>query len=359
MQVYAHRKDKRPVKRYRILPIALAAAMWPVQLPGCLGAGEAYAMSAPGGGGANWFYSDKDHHWYYYDEGQEPHTGWLKYEGEWYWFDPSGRMADGGSLVIDGLTYHFYVNGHMVWNQYIGLKYYDGDGQQDGEHDIRVIGTESPTSEDRDLITDYLYEVPRSWIDQFVKDGWQLMFYKKKKYFAAPRTDMGIYYVYHSVDTHYKKAKFAEADAVLQAFGEYVGYAAGCYEEGDLRMQALWNDYKTLHGLLEIPDYYSSDDQFYFGKVFAAYLNGDTREEMQRSAPGACEVLEEILHMKDDEETRTRLREERQAQQKAAEERWARMAEEQGYGPGFESPQKSGAAEESGAAAGAEEGAAE
>lgn len=330
-----------PVKKYRIFPLVLAAVMAVPALPVIPGAGQAYAMSAPGSGGANWHYSDRDHHWYYYDEDQTPHTGWLKYEGEWYWFDPSGWMADGGSRGIDGVTYHFYANGHMTWNQYIGLKYYDADGQPDESHDIRVIGSENPTSEDKDLITDYLYEVPRSWIAQFVKDGWQFMFYKKKKYFAAPSTDMGVYYVYHSVDTHYKKAKFTDADSILQAFGEYVGYAAGCYQEGDVRMQELWNDYNALHSLLEIPDYYSNDSQFYFGKLFAAYLDGETKEDMLRNAPRACEVLEEILHMKDDEETRARLKAKREAERKEAAERAARIAAEEGYGPGVKRPEES------------------
>lgn len=324
------------VKKYRMLPLFLAAVM------AVLEAVPAFAIEAPGSGGKDWFYSDKNHHWYYYDEDRNVHTGWLEYEGEWYWFGPDGCMEDGGPVAIDGVRYYFFTNGHMVWNQYIGMKYYDGSGQQDPDHDIRVVGPESPTSEDRDLITDYLYEVPRSWIAEFVKDGWQFMFYKKKKYFEAPNTEMGVYYVYHSVDTHYKKAKFTDVDSVLEAFGEYVGYAAGCYEEGDARMQALWNDYNGLRNILEIPDYYAGDEAFYFGKVFAAYLDGETREDVQRSAPGACETLEEILHMKDDGETRQRLKEKREAERKAAEARAARIAAEEGYGPGVKRPEEGG-----------------
>lgn len=304
-------------------------------------AGKGFAMEAPGNGGANWYYSDKNHHWYYYDENRNVHKGWLKYEGEWYWFDSYGWMQDSGPADIDGVRYYFYANGHMAWNQYIGLKFYDSSGQQDETQDIRVIGTESPTTEDKDLITDYLYEVPRTWMEAFVKDGWQFMFYKKRKYFAAPNTDMGVYYVYHSVDTHYKKVKFTEADSILQAFGEYVGYAAGCYEEGDTRMQTLWNDYNFLQNILEMPDYYAGDDQFYFGKVFAAYLDGDTKDKMLRSAPESCEILEEILHLKDDRETRERLKAKREAEREAAREQAARIAAEEGYGPGVKRPEES------------------
>ena len=329
-----------PVKKYRILPFFLAVVMAVPMAQAMPATEQAFAMEAPGNGGSRWFYSDKNHHWYYYDEDRNVHTGWLKYEGEWYWFDSSGWMENSGSAVIDGVPYHFYVNGHMTWNQYIGLKYYDGDGQQDEEHNIRVVGSENPTSEDRDLITDYLYEVPRTWIAQFIKDDWQFMFYKKKNYFAAPSTDMGVYYVDHSVDTHYKKAKFTEADSILQAFGEYVGYAAGCYKEGDTRMQTLWNEYNTLRNVLEIPDYYSNDAQFYFGKLFAAYLDGETRDDIINSSPEACEVLEEILHLKDDAETRAYLKEKREAEQQAAAERAARVAAEEGYGPGVKRPEE-------------------
>lgn len=321
------------MKRYRVLPVLLAAMMTVTQNS------PTYAMEAPGSGGANWIYSQKDHHWYYYDDAQNMHTGWLKYEGEWYWFDSNGWMTAGTHLDIDGSRYYFYSNGHMAWNQYIGLRYVDADGQYDEAHDIRVIGNETPTVEDRDLITDYLYEVPRTWIDQFTRDGWQFMFYKKKSYFAAPSTDMGIYYVYHSVDTHYRKVKFTDADSILQAFGEYVGYASGCYREGSVWMQRLWNDFPSLRSLLEIPDYYADNERFYFGRLFAAYLDSEKREEMLRNAPGACETLEEILHSRDDAETRARLEAKREAEQKAAEEREARRIAEEGYGPGVTPPE--------------------
>lgn len=62
---------------------------------------------------------------------------------------------------------------------------------------------------DKDLITDYLYEVPRGWQKQFVEDGWEFLFYKKKQYFSAPSTSFGIYYVRYSTDRRYKKVKFA------------------------------------------------------------------------------------------------------------------------------------------------------
>ncbi len=138
---------------------------------------QASAMDAPGSGGSNWYYSDKNHHWYYYDEDRSVHTGWLFYEGEWYWFDSDGWMEASGYANIDGTRYYFFSNGQMAYNQYVGLKYMNHDGQEQEENNIRVIGRENPTSVDRDMITDALYEVPRGWYAEFEKDGWQMMFY--------------------------------------------------------------------------------------------------------------------------------------------------------------------------------------
>lgn len=293
------------------------------------------AMEAPGDGDPDWYYSQKDHHWYYYHEDQSFHTGWLQFQNEWYWFDSQGWMKDSGFAVIDGMQYYFFINGHMAWNQYVGMKYYDENGQNDESHDVRVIGKSAPSTEERDILSDYLYEIPRTWIAQFIKDGWQLMFYTDKSYFAAPNTDMGIYYVYHSVDTHYKKVKFTDVDSVLQAFGEYIGYASGCFKEGNARMQVLWEEQRNLKRLLELPEYYADDDQFYFGKVFAAYLNPVLKEELLRISPRTCEVMEELLHLKDDVETRIRLKNKAAAEQEEARERAERLAEAEGYGPGI------------------------
>ena len=44
-----------------------------------------FGMDAPGNGDPRWVYSQKDYHWYFYEKEEEPYTGWLKFEGEWYW----------------------------------------------------------------------------------------------------------------------------------------------------------------------------------------------------------------------------------------------------------------------------------
>lgn len=279
-------------------------------------------MEAPGDGGSDWIY--KNYHWYYRDPDGSNHTGWLKYGGEWYWFSESGEMADGGSQIVDGVMYYFFINGHMARNQYLGLEFFGDDGQHQSSGDIRTIGNSEVTTEQKDLITDALYLVPRGWLERFVRDGWQIMFYTKKKYFAAPSTDLGIYYVYHSVDCEYEKVKTTKPEALLEAMCEYVGEEAGCYRENDERMAVLWNAYPVLRGVLEIPDYYASDSKFYFGKLVSAYLEGEKTAEIRRAAPEVCEVIEEILHQNDSEEEREFYRKQAElasAEAKAYEER--------------------------------------
>lgn len=319
---------RESVNRKNIMILALASFL------GIVPVMPVSAMDAPGSGGNNWYYSDKNHHWYYYNEDRSVHTGWLLYEGEWYWFDSDGWMEASGYANIDGVRYYFFSNGQMAHNQYVGLKYMNKDGQEQEANDIRVIGREKPTSEDRDMIADALYEVPRGWFAEFEKDGWQMMFYKQKHYFAAPDTEMGIYYVYHSVDTRYKKVKFTDTDSLLQAFGTYVGYAAGCYEEGNQLMQALWADQIALNNILNIPDYYSGDAEYYFGKLFSAFLDPVDRESMERVSPRACEIMGDILHMKDaypEVYQMQKEREEKERQERA-------VKEEEIGGPGVTNP---------------------
>lgn len=293
------------------------------------------AMEAPGDQDPRWEYSQEDHNWYFYETDRAvPYTGWLDFHGERYWFDGQGRMADDGFRTIDGKQYYFFINGHMARNQFVGMKYYDADGQPDDTHEVRKLGRESITTEQRDLFSDALYEVPRSWIARFMEEGWQFMCYTSKKYFSAPDTEMGIYYVYHSVDTYYHKLKFTNVDAVLQAFGEYVGYSAGLYKRDHVFMEQLWADEPVLGKLLDIPDYYAGDAKFYFGKLFAAYLDEQQQAEILRLAPKTAQVMEELLHMHDDDQTRQWYRERLLARQEENARREERRIAMEGYGPG-------------------------
>ncbi|MDO4268331.1 MAG: hypothetical protein Q4C73_07645 [Eubacteriales bacterium] len=318
-------------KTIKNLYAAAAVCLWLTA-----GAGTACAMEAPGGALAGWFYDDVGHGWYYQPEAGQRQTGWLFYGGEWYWFDETGRMAEGGFRNIDGLQYFFYANGHMARNQYVDLTYYGENGQPEEKGNIRVIGTVNPSGEDKDILTDELYQVPRAWLKKFTEAGWQFMFYTKKKYFEAPGTDQGIYYVYHSVDTRYKKVKFTRGSDILPAFGEYVGYAAGCYEEGSSWMERLWNEFRRLQTYLEIPDYYSGDAAFYFGQAFAAYVDEGRRETMERISREACQVMEEILLSAETPEERERILKEREAKRSQAGESAEDAARTEGYGPGYQ-----------------------
>ncbi len=41
-------------------------------------------------------------------------TGWLEYNGKWYWFDQNGAMAADTTLTIDGKRYSFVASGRML-----------------------------------------------------------------------------------------------------------------------------------------------------------------------------------------------------------------------------------------------------
>lgn len=287
------------------------------------------AMEAPGGGDSDWYYDQDTYEWSYRKNGGDPHTGWLNFEGEWYWFDQDGTMQSGGEAKIDGNSYYFFVNGNMAWNQYVGMKFYDSEGLYDQLYDVRVIGDEAPDSEEKDLLSDYLYQIPRTWQHSFTRSGWEMMLYTEKDFFAAPKNGDEIYYVYHDIDTHYKKIKFTDVDSVLQGWGEYMGYAAGCYEKNSEWMDQIRQDLPSLQVILQIPEYYKDNAQFCFGKVFAAYLDEESFAEMAKLAPKTCRVIEEILHMKEDAKTREKLLE-----QDLENRKLALQANSYKYGPG-------------------------
>lgn len=331
------RKGYKRLNRNRWLPPvqALVPAVASLAMALAVASGfSSYGMEGPGDQDVRWVYSQKDYHWYFYETEETPHTGWLQHHGEWYWFDDAGRMAEGGFRDAGGGRYYFFINGHMAWNQFVGMKYYGQDGQNDPAHDVRLFGRETVTSEQKDLFSDYLYQVPRSWIARFMEEEWQMMFYTSKKYFSAPDTDRGIYYVNHNVDTHYRKLKFTHVDAVLQGFGEYVWYSAGLSRKNHVLMEQLWKEEPGLAGILEIPDYYASDSKFYFGKLFAAWLDGEKREKIWMAAPETGRILDEILHMHDEPELREWHRQRLEAEMEAVRLRREQRTAEEGYGPG-------------------------
>ncbi len=297
------------------------------------------AMVAPGGGAPDWHYDQESYEWSYRKNGEEPYTGWLNFDGEWYWFDPEGVMQSGGETKIEGNTYYFFVNGNMAWNQYVGMKFYDSEGQYDELYDVHVYGDRTPDSEEKDILSDYLYLIPRSWQHSFTRSGWQMMFYTDKEYFAAPKQGDQVYYIHHRTDTLNKKVKFTDVDAALQGWGEYIGHAAGCYKNENAWMKQIQKDLPKLQSVLQIPENYKNNKSFCFGKVFAAYLEEESYLEMAKKAPDTCRAIEEILCMKEDAKTR------KQYLKRAEERRGEALAQalratSHKYGPGVKKDNK-------------------
>lgn len=138
---------------------------------------------------------------------------------------PAGRDGSSGYRTIDGSRYYFYENGQMAANQYVGLYYMDENGQRDKRYDIVIEGKSKDAaipSETKDEITEALKNIPRGWIRYFADHGWQILYYPDKEYFSAPESGGGTYYVYHKLDTSYRKIKFSP-EALTEAFGEYIG----------------------------------------------------------------------------------------------------------------------------------------
>ena len=244
---------------------------------------------------SGWYTDLKTGKKYFYDREGQLYEGWLYWRGSWYYFNHFGVMSDGGYEYINGQQYFFYNTGEMAANTYVGDQFIDEDGHSHEEYNVRLIGEDSLSMEQKDMITDAAYYVPGKWMKRFVEDGWQVMFYTKKKYFEAPDTDMGIYYTKHKLDSTYKKLKVIDPEELVEGFGEYIGYASGLYEEGNEKMEILWRDQITVEAMAEIPDYYSSDPEFYFGTMCRLYWDAETKADLEREAPESFQVLKELL----------------------------------------------------------------
>ena len=81
------------------------------------------------------------------------------------------------------------------------------------------------------------------------------------------------------------------------AFGEYIGYASGCYGSNSQDATDLIMSRDSVEDFVYIPDYFSNDIRFYFGKLVAAYVGSSyTRGEMEEDAPRVTEILKRILY---------------------------------------------------------------
>lgn len=270
-----------------------------VKINGCY-----YLFRETGDLAIGWCYNDELDKWYYYNPDGTIQKGWFQAEdGSWYWFTTRGEMAAGGYKTIDNKRYYFYDNGKLAANNYVRLYYMDENGQRDKEHDIVIEGKgkeSSVSTETKNGITEAMKNVPGGWIKYFADHGWEILYYPDKEYFSAPETGSGRYYVYYKLDTSYRKIKFCKPEGLTAAFGEYIGYAANLYGDDSQYAADIYMNKGDLEAYLDVPDYYSDDMKFYFGKLVEAYLSDEeTQISMEEESPEVCETLQTILYSKE------------------------------------------------------------
>ncbi|WP_294150466.1 N-acetylmuramoyl-L-alanine amidase family protein [uncultured Clostridium sp.] len=242
-----------------------------------------------------WAYDADEEQWHYMDEDGAVTKGWLQKGGAWYWFDSKGVMYNRGFRMVDGHKYYFYEDGQMAANQFVGMNYYDENGLRDNRYDMTIQGKRKPTNEERDKITQALSGVPREWIKKFVESGWEFMYYTDKKYFSAPKTDQGIYFVYHKTDKNYKKLKFTNPETLAMAFGEYIAYATGNDKEDNDFMADFYQYLSESSMAQSLPSYFDSDPAMWFGWLIQCYGNTEIRIDMKRNSPELVKNLEKAL----------------------------------------------------------------
>lgn len=242
-----------------------------------------------------WAYDADEDCWYHAEETGELTIGWLEAGGAWYWFDSKGIMYNEGFRMVSGHKFYFFENGQMAADQFVELNYYNEDGLRDRQYDVTVQGKRRPEKEEKERITEAMAEIPREWIRKFVDSGWELMFYTDKSYFSAPKTEDGIYYVYHQTDTRYKKLKFCNPDSLALAFGEYVAWETG-NDKDENEFMADYAQYMMESSMISpLPSYYDGDSSMQFGHLFESYCKEEVRAEMRRLSPSLFAYMEETL----------------------------------------------------------------
>lgn len=256
---------------------------------------KSYYFGANGAMAVGWAYDEDEECWYYADEDGALTKGWLYAGGAWYWFDSKYKMYDQGYRMVDAHKYYFYENGQMAANQYVELNYYDENGLRDKRYDITIQGKRKPTAEEKERITKAMEGIPREWIRKFNESGWEFVFFTDKKYYSAPRTDQGIYYVYHKTDTHYKKLKFANPDTLALAFGEYVAWATGNDSQENVFM-ADYQQYLMESGMAQsLPSYFDNDSSMLFGNLFENFCKPEVRADMKQLSPSLFQYMTDTL----------------------------------------------------------------
>lgn len=260
-----------------------------------------YCFSKTGELELGWCYNEDEEKWHYVREDGRAQKGWYQDgSGNWYWFTPKGEMTSSGYKNIAGKRYYFFDNGQMAANQYVGIFYMDENGQRNKKFDITIYGKKtsaSVSSEAKEAFTEAVKNIPKEWIRKFHDQGWEIIYYPGKKYFSAPMTESGIYYVCHKLDTNYKKIKICQPEELTEAFGEYIGYASGCCGSTSRDATDLMMSRASVDEFVNIPNYFDDDMKFYFGKLVAAYVGSPSaRGEMEETVPEVTEILKRILY---------------------------------------------------------------
>lgn len=254
-----------------------------------------YYFCEDGAMGTGWLYDEEDEVWYFAEESGALKTGWHYAGGAWYWFNSKGEMIQGRERMIDGHKYYFFENGQMAANQYVELNYYGEDGLRDRRYDITIKGDRKPDDEEKKQITKAMEELPREWIRRFNESGWEMMFYTDKKYFSAPKTVQGIYYVYYDTDTHYKKLKFTRPEQLAMAFGEYVAWATENDGDDNTFLADYFRYLSVSRIARSIPSYFDDEIKMQFGKLLENYCDPEIRADMKRNSPEFFDALEKLL----------------------------------------------------------------
>lgn len=253
--------------------------------------GKYYFFRENGEMAVGWAYDEDADKWYYMNDNGTRKTGWLQAGGVWYWFDSVGAMYNEGFRMVSGHKYYFFENGQMAGNQYVGTYYYGADGLRDRQYDIVIQGKRKPSEEEKDAITKAMENIPGEWMERCVKSGWEFMYYTDREYFSAPRTEQGIYYVYHQTDTNYKKIKFTKPESLIMAFGEYVAHATG-NDRSDNRFMADFQQYLVGTSLVQpLPSYFDDDSAMWFGALLECYCNPDVFYDMKKQSPDLAEFV--------------------------------------------------------------------
>lgn len=261
--------------------------------------GKNYYFRENGEMAVGWAYDEDTEKWYFMNDNGTRKTGWHKAGGVWYWFDSQGAMYNQGFRMVSGHKYYFFENGQMAANQYVGTYYYDVDGLRNRKYDMTIQGNRKPSEDEKDAISKAVENIPGEWLERCLQADWEFILYTDKEYYEAPKTDQGIYYVYHKTDTNYKKIKFTKPEALTIAFGEYVASVTGNNKQESTFMvdfQAYLNS--TANDFIQpLPSYFDDKPSMWFGLLFASGIDPEIIYDMKKQSPDLAAFIETTLNL--------------------------------------------------------------